>query len=56
MYIPNSIFASKPVVNIADIDNRRIWIEVRVNYGDRRKVELILSDLQQVLVNHSELD
>ena len=56
MYIPNNIFTSKPVVNIADIDNRRIWIEFGVNYGDRRKIESIVSDLQQVLVNHSDVD
>lgn len=56
VYIPNNIFTSKPVVNIADIDNRRIWIEFGVNYGDRRKIESIVSDLQQVLVNHSDVD
>lgn len=49
IYVPNGVFTSQAVQNVAQIDNRRIWIEFGLSYGDRERIEAITSTLQQQL-------
>jgi MscS family membrane protein len=46
IFVPNGIFTAKPIINSARIDNRRLWIEFGLRYGDRAKIEPIIADLQ----------
>lgn len=56
VYVPNTIFTSKPVVNIAEIDNRRLWIEFGLSYCDRQRIPAILTELEQHLQQHPQID
>jgi MscS family membrane protein len=56
VYVPNTIFTSKPVVNIAEIDNRRLWIEFGVSYSDRPQIPAIVAELEQHLQQHPQVD
>ena len=49
IYIPNGLFTSQAVQNLAQIDNRRIWIEFGLSYADRGRIEAITTDLQDQL-------
>lgn len=56
VFVPNTIFTANPVINIAETDNRRIWIEFGLSYDDRGRIEPILADLEQALADHPEVD
>lgn len=56
VFIPNTIFTSKSVLNISEIDNRRIWIEFGLTYDDRPRIPAILAELNQVLAGHSGVE
>lgn len=49
VFVPNTIFSANPVINIAETDNRRIWIEFGLTYDDRARIEPIVADLEQAL-------
>lgn len=49
IYIPNGLFTSQAVQNLAQIDNRRIWIEFGLSYADRDRIDAITSRLQEQL-------
>lgn len=49
IYIPNGLFTSQAVQNLAQIDNRRIWIEFGLRYDDRGRIEAITTDLREQL-------
>ncbi len=56
VYVPNTIFTTNTLVNIAETDNRRIWIEFGLTYNDRERIAAIVADLEQVLESHPEVD
>jgi MscS family membrane protein len=55
IFVPNSIFSANPVINIAETDNRRIWIEFGLSYDDRARIEPIVADLERILAQHPEV-
>jgi MscS family membrane protein len=56
VFVPNTVFTANPVINIADTDNRRIWIEFGLTYNDRGRIEPIVADLEQILADHPRVD
>ncbi|MEO1003433.1 MAG: mechanosensitive ion channel domain-containing protein [Cyanobacteria bacterium J06638_7] len=56
VFVPNVIFSTNPVVNIADTDNRRIWIEFGLTYDDRARVQPILASLESLIAEHPDVD
>jgi MscS family membrane protein len=56
VFVPNTIFTTNTVVNIAETDNRRIWIEFGLTYNDRARIPPIVADLEQVLAEHPAVD
>ncbi|MEB3354259.1 MAG: mechanosensitive ion channel domain-containing protein [Cyanobacteriota bacterium] len=49
IYVPNGVFTTQAVQNVAQIDNRRLWIEFGLRYDDRSRIEAITTTLQQRL-------
>lgn len=49
IYIPNGVFTTQAVQNLAQIDNRRIWIEFGLRYADRGRIETITRTLTELL-------
>jgi MscS family membrane protein len=56
IYIPNGLFTSQAVQNVAQIDNRRIWIEFGLSYADRGRIESITTSLQEQLEHLAGVD
>lgn len=56
VFVPNTMFTTNTVVNIAETDNRRIWIEFGLTYNDRERIPAIVADLEQVLIDHPDVD
>jgi MscS family membrane protein len=49
IYVPNGVFTSQAIQNLAQIDNRRIWLEVGLSFSDRERVATITQNLEQRL-------
>ncbi|MGC6482745.1 MAG: mechanosensitive ion channel domain-containing protein [Synechococcus sp.] len=49
VFIPNAIFAAQSVMNITQVDHRRLTIDFSVTYNDRERVEPICRDLTDAL-------
>lgn len=49
IYVPNGVFTTQAVQNVAQIDNRRIWIEFGLRYDDLPRIETITRQLQERL-------
>lgn len=56
LYVPNSIFMTITVENPSRMTNRRIYETVGIRYEDSRKMDNIVDDVKQMLLNHSEID
>ncbi|MCT0217482.1 mechanosensitive ion channel family protein [Synechococcus sp. CS-1329] len=56
IFIPNSIFTIKPIINIARIDSRRVWIDFGLRYNDRAAIEPIVDELRDQLQEHPSID
>lgn len=56
IYVPNSTFASITVENPSRMSHRRIYETIGVRYVDGLKVEGILRDVKQMLLDHPDLD
>lgn len=56
IYVPNGVFTSQAVQNLAQIDNRRVWVEFGLSYGDRGRIETITQTLQQRLDQLNGID
>jgi len=56
LYIPNSIFASIAVENPSRMTHRRIYETIGMRYDDAPKVEVVLSEIRQMLTEHPEID
>ena len=47
VFIPNSIFGAQSVMNISQIDNRRLLIDFSVTYDDRERIAPICAELTE---------
>lgn len=56
LFVPNAIFSAKPVINISEIDNRRVWIEFGLNYANRALIPGLTSALESWLRGHPDVD
>ncbi len=56
LYVPNSIFNTISIENPSRMTNRRIKTNIGLRYEDAGKLATILSDIENMLRNHSEID
>lgn len=56
LFIPNSTFTTISIENPSRMLNRRIRTVVGIRYEDSRNIKVILEDIQQMLLNHPEID
>lgn len=56
LYIPNSIFSTIAIENPSRMSHRRIYETIGVRYKDINKVATILQEIQDMLINHKEID
>jgi MscS family membrane protein len=56
LYVPNATFASISVENPSRMTNRRIKETIGVRYDDASKIEKIVTDVKQMLLEHPEID
>ncbi|EDY38650.1 small mechanosensitive ion channel, MscS family [Cyanobium sp. PCC 7001] len=56
LYVPNGVFTSQPVQNVAEIDNRRLMIPFSVSYDDRERIPAISQAIEQRVVAVEGLD
>jgi MscS family membrane protein len=56
MYVPNSVFTNIIVENPSRMENRRIYETIGLRYTDLTNMNSIVSEVQAMLTNHSEID
>jgi len=56
LYVPNSIFATISVENPSRMTNRRIYETIGIRYEDSDKMDAIVKDVKQMLLDHPEID
>lgn len=56
LYVPNSIFTTISVENPSRMKNRRIYETIGIRYDDLSKMQGIVDDVKQMLVDHEEID
>ncbi len=56
LYVPNGTFLTLPVENPSRMSNRRIRTTVGVRYEDATKIDQIVTDIEQMLQDHPEID
>ncbi|MDN3504235.1 MAG: mechanosensitive ion channel family protein [Rhabdochlamydiaceae bacterium] len=56
LYIPNALFSTISIENPSRMQNRRIKTQVTLRYKDAHKVEKVVADVQEMLLNHPEID
>jgi len=56
IYVPNGVFSSQAVQNVAQIDSRRLWIEFGLSYADRHRIAAITQTLQAQLDGLAGID
>lgn len=56
LYVPNSVFATISLENPSRMLNRRIYETVGVRYDDVAKVQPIVTDVEEMLKNHADID
>jgi MscS family membrane protein len=56
IYVPNSIFTSITVENPSRMTRRRLYETVGIRYDDVDKMEDIVNDVKQMLIEHPEID
>jgi len=56
LYVPNSVFTQVSVENPSRMLNRRIFETIGVRYDDAMKVKEIVSDVEQMLREHPDID
>ena len=49
VFVPNAIFGAQAVMNITQIDNRRLILDFSVSYSDRERIEPICAELTAAL-------
>jgi MscS family membrane protein len=56
LYVPNATFANISVENPSRMTNRRIKETIGVRYDDADKIEKIVADVKQMLLDHEDID
>lgn len=56
LYVPNSTFATIAVENPSRMTNRRIKETIGIRYDDAAKMDVVVRDVKEMLLNHSEID
>ncbi|MDH5711702.1 MAG: mechanosensitive ion channel family protein [Gammaproteobacteria bacterium] len=56
LYVPNSIFANISVENPSRMTNRRIYETIGIRYEDASKMDVIVSEVKQMLLEHPDID
>ena len=56
LYVPNSVFANISVENPSRMTNRRIYETIGIRYEDSAKMDAIVKDVRQMLLDHPEID
>lgn len=56
LYVPNSIFTNISVQNPSRMSHRRIYETIGVRYDDVGSLEVIISEVKQMLLDHEEID
>ena len=56
LYIPNSIFSQIAVENPSRMSNRRIKETIGIRYDDASKIEIIISQVKEMLKGHPDID
>jgi len=56
LYIPNSVFTTVCLENPSRMSNRRIQETVGIRYQDADKMEAIVSEIKDMLINHPDID
>ncbi len=56
IYVPNSVFTTITVENPSRMTNRRIYETIGIRYDDVDKMEVIVKDVKQMLIDHPEID
>lgn len=56
LYVPNSAFMTISVENPSRMTNRRIYETIGLRYDDADKVDVIIRDIKQMLLDHPEID
>ncbi|MBE9155009.1 mechanosensitive ion channel family protein [Cyanobium sp. LEGE 06113] len=56
IYVPNGVFTTQPVQNVAEIDNRRLVIPFGLSYGDRHLIPAICAALQERVLEVEGVD
>ncbi|MEC8643812.1 MAG: mechanosensitive ion channel family protein [Pseudomonadota bacterium] len=56
LYIPNSVFANIALENPSRMTNRRIFERIGVRYDDAETLPLIIDQVREMLVKHSDID
>lgn len=56
IYVPNSIFTNIVVENPSRMANRRIYETIGLRYRDLASMDRIVSEVEAMLVGHSEID
>jgi MscS family membrane protein len=56
LYVPNSVFTNIAVENPSRMHNRRIKETIGVRYKDAKKLPIILDEVRNMLINHTDID
>jgi len=56
LYVPNSVFTTVSVENPSRMLNRRIKETIGIRYDDAEKMDVIIKDVKQMLIDHVEID
>jgi MscS family membrane protein len=56
LYVPNSTFATIAVENPSRMSHRRIYETIGIRYDDIEKMPEIVKDVENMLLNHDEID
>lgn len=56
LYVPNSLFTTITVENPSRMLNRRIYETIGIRYQDSAKMDAIVRDVKQMLIDHGEID
>lgn len=56
LYVPNATFSTISVENPSRMSHRRIYETIGIRYGDAKRMEPIVNDVKQMLLEHPEID
>lgn len=56
LYVPNGLFLTVSVENPSRMSNRRIYTKIGIRYDDALKINEIVNETKEMLLNHPEID